>query len=97
NRRHGWLPQARDLGPRQYRVGQHSHQYHQARDRDETKDGGHAYVRALLRVAGIDAGALDTDKDEHGDEDRGPDLLEEARHRHPLAAPKIRGKEVSLE
>ena len=51
----------------------------------------------FLRVARIDARALDAEEDEHGDEHRGANLLEEACLGHPLAAPEVRAEEVAVE
>ena len=88
HRRHRRLPQAGDLGPRQHRVGEQGDQHHQASHADKAEDRGSADVRALLRITGIDAGALDAEKDEHGDEHRRADLLEQARSRASPRRPR---------
>ena len=56
--------------------------------------GGRADVRALLRETRVNARALDAEEDEHRDEHRRADLLEDAGRQ--IAAVEILAKKSSL-
>ena len=78
-------------------VGQHGDQHHQRRHAEKTEDRRRADVGALLRIARIDAGALNSEKDEHRDEHGRADLIEQAGGRHAFAAPEIGAEQIGLE
>lgn len=71
------LRQVRDLGAGQDAVGQDRGRGEEGQHRQEAQYRGKADVLAPSGVAGVDAGALDAQEDEHRDQHRALDLLEQ--------------------
>ncbi len=94
---HRGLPHVGELAAVEHAEGQQRHQNQQAEHAHEAEDGGEADILAAPGIAGIDAGALDTDEHEDRDEHGAAHLGEHLAQAVGAAAPEIAGELVRLE